>query len=957
MKNYFYGINVRTHFHLDNRLKKNILSGNNYDHVRYEGVQSIVSSQTWRLKGIDPTMNAEQRGLAIQDRMDKLNEMTGNNPNMKMSKEAFDAIASGKDVSVKIDNFAPERRNLFIGGLAAIAQVIGGLMGAAYTKELGDAVSGRVGGDNEFITKHGNNFTLNPFGGAEVQGGQINVSPVDREKPILANEDVSTKIINANIIKAGATSEKRESKIDEFKDAKKYEHLSGYMHRGGLDISGGKGTIEKNFIDEFKDRYGVENFHFGDANSKLFKTGTVSRTESADAKLDFLTLAQKAGLINEDQLNEAKKGGKSLQKVFLQAEGALEKLTGNKIDQMLGGQHVTNLQFALNAKIKELGASATQIGDLVNGRINVDKLDTKGQELLAKTLKLYNEANGGSLTMDQFKAQLKSGNLTGLESTLGTIKGKIDDITSTIKTTAGGLYGKHNAALAETLGTDVTGKDVTGTDKEGRSIGKFKTQVNDVIAHIQEKLNGGNVSTTVGEGAPTTTGSLGAQAKVLNDAFAGGKSLSSEDKGKVLNTFGNVLAGQLAANGVINKETGKAFTGDEALKLAQAFATASPDKQKEMIEANPTLKAAIAASPTLQANLTAVGTLANTINTNFNTNQKSGAEQLQQNIGIIGNAISRMSENIRDNTALYQGNSFKNVADAIDTVRGQLSQQLMNAGVPGIKPGDKLTNDQLKALVDPNSKTTLPPELLKAVTSFLTVAQAQSVLVGQSNVNQLNTANAANSSFTANEVKGMGNREGTEKQTIGTDEPNKKAAAFKVAAIILDGIANALFELADKLIAKMHSVGFDYGFSGENHGSITKPNSDLSDAFKGFKSFGAGKDTGFDESGKKLANIGGFDNNVIKNFANARLKEEDPNQVGANGKYLVNDLTGQKEAKFKSLNEFRGLGKEQGQWTDYVGKGLATAGLIAGAYAMLPVGLITTKPLEAIGKGIENTWK
>lgn len=133
-----------------------------------------------------------------EDRMRRIEEITKGNPNVKLSPEAFQKLMQGGDVDVTLNLDAPDRRNLFIGAFATLAQIGGSAGGAAYNKDLGEAVAGRVSGDAQFVAKHGNNYKMNLFGGAEAQTGRIEVGdPVF--DPTLSNDDITTDQIKKNL--------------------------------------------------------------------------------------------------------------------------------------------------------------------------------------------------------------------------------------------------------------------------------------------------------------------------------------------------------------------------------------------------------------------------------------------------------------------------------------------------------------------------------------------------------------------------------------------------------------------------------------------------------------------------------------------------------------------------------------------------------------------------------------
>ncbi|MFN8671535.1 MAG: hypothetical protein U0457_05535 [Candidatus Sericytochromatia bacterium] len=136
-----------------------------------------------------------------QDRLRRLEEITQGNPNIKLDAEAFNKIMKGgNDVTVDIQLKSPERRNLFIGAAAALLQISGAAHGAAYNDALGSAITNRLQGDVDFVKKYGNNYKLNPFGGATAQEGAIKVT--ENEQVNNENLDIKNNIQSNNAIQA-----------------------------------------------------------------------------------------------------------------------------------------------------------------------------------------------------------------------------------------------------------------------------------------------------------------------------------------------------------------------------------------------------------------------------------------------------------------------------------------------------------------------------------------------------------------------------------------------------------------------------------------------------------------------------------------------------------------------------------------------------------------------------------
>jgi hypothetical protein len=485
MKNYFFGINSRPHIHFDNRLKKDILSGNNYDHVRFvgkigSGSQDVVSSTNWRISAIDPSLQGADKDMAIKNRMDRINEITGNNPNMKLSKESFDAIMSGGDVNLKIDLMAPERRNLFIGLVATIGQIAAGLAGGAYTKELGAAVSNRAQGDSDFAVKHGRSYGLNLFGGAEVQGGQITATRIDKND-IPSNEpnrEIDKGVTDKMIATANRTGGGTEMQTVD--PARKYEGpLSVENHKQSVSKDGK--SVEAASLFNLSELYGKSAV---DKTDNLTKVTSIFATQDAlagfggenagvgaarrRAVMDFLTLSNKAGLISDADLTKAKEAmdkiaamgitGKIssdnpqfnalfkqagvLRDVFQVAEKGLLGATGNKDDLMLGGQHITNLQKVLNDKIKENVDVAVNINEVVNGRGTINA--ATAQAIVKANPQMAAEFAGKTPVQmaEMLNAKLTAGtlNFDNLKATVEIANRNVQEIAGAINSKAKFIY-------------------------------------------------------------------------------------------------------------------------------------------------------------------------------------------------------------------------------------------------------------------------------------------------------------------------------------------------------------------------------------------------------------------------------------------------------------------------------------------------------------------------------------
>ncbi|MBC7475590.1 MAG: hypothetical protein H7263_14980 [Candidatus Sericytochromatia bacterium] len=84
-------------------------------------------------------------------------------------------LASSKNVASQVsfpdmnDSKESSKVNLVAPLIGAIASILGGLGGAAYSQDLSDSVNKGLDKATSFIGKHGDAYSLNPFGGANDQ--------------------------------------------------------------------------------------------------------------------------------------------------------------------------------------------------------------------------------------------------------------------------------------------------------------------------------------------------------------------------------------------------------------------------------------------------------------------------------------------------------------------------------------------------------------------------------------------------------------------------------------------------------------------------------------------------------------------------------------------------------------------------------------------------------------------
>ena len=203
-----------------------------------------------------------------EDRIKRLQEITQGNPNIKLDADAFNKIIKGgNEVDVRLDLEAPDRRNLYIGAFASLAQLAGGLGGAAYNDALGDAVTNRLGGDDAFIKKHGDNYKLGLLGGATAQKGNITVSEGPSvAPPSTSNENIDVTAANQKLLAAQVSPIQKEEprrkllKTGELNLAQRYgEGLSRISHAfNGAADAVKLGDPQEKDVDEISKGYAVK---------------------------------------------------------------------------------------------------------------------------------------------------------------------------------------------------------------------------------------------------------------------------------------------------------------------------------------------------------------------------------------------------------------------------------------------------------------------------------------------------------------------------------------------------------------------------------------------------------------------------------------------------------------------------------------------------------------------------
>ena len=394
-----------------------------------------------------------------EDRMARIEEITKGNPNVKLTPEAFQKLMQGGDVDVTLNLDAPERRNLFIGAFATLAQMGGAAGGAAYNKDLGNAIVGRNAGDAEFVLKHGDNYKLNLFGGATAQTGHIEVGdPVF--DPTLSNDDIMMSKIKENLaaqavggVRAVNIPQEENTPMDLAIQARflekygyKQQELSGVGKSTQDGMSGNniaRSILNGEYGAESVDQGGVkgkgreviasihvygkngENYLSGDdlkGNGKTVEQNEAILTARRQAVKDYLQLGLSSGVITQKDLNDIKSNPKNknltedqlLIEKFKVLEGKLKVGYGDKSgtvkDGFLGDHHIMAMQRAISDKLQYNQGAAFAINSAANGNITGTGLNTdqKKAALEFAGIKLdsipLTDKNGKKLTDKQIKA-------------------------------------------------------------------------------------------------------------------------------------------------------------------------------------------------------------------------------------------------------------------------------------------------------------------------------------------------------------------------------------------------------------------------------------------------------------------------------------------------------------------------------------------------------------------------
>lgn len=684
MRDFFNGINRSANLNSRSFEDRNILGSNNEKLLRYGSLsvlasnrQGAVAQQTVTFGAIDPRLTGTARQQAIEDRMNQVKQITGNNPNMKMTPEAWNLLAKGNAVRLDVQLNAPDRRNLAITAAVGLTQLLGAAGGAAYNKEQGQLLIGRAKEDADFVTKYGNNYTKGFMGiGAQYQDGTIKVTDlgpaqVEQQRQQIEAQTQSKKTDTDIAMKnspaskptsVSNTQNKDESQVATVDNAQTYKgHLNVANHRA-TDISNDGRTIEQNAYQRLAQQYltnlspaqlgqlglsknDVKRMAAGDysfltqrqkdnlnfvgfslgqdvggaqgvvtsimtrgKDQKDAQGNVVKRGESFldDAGLrgqitraaagDYLKVAGAAGLLNADEMKQleaamkkGRAGGAELDALLQKVEGRIKEgkyadgtaiggdLSKFATDGLIGGQHITELQYVANQRIKQSTDAAQQVNDVVNGK--------QGATISASTVAIYNQANGTNLTAAQLQSQLASGNLTGVnkfldkvESNIGTVRNALvgqnavgidkDSKNNKDNQERVGLYGGRNTVLENTLRST----DGNSANDATRSTGRdFSADVKDLRDLITFRQSGGTGNVTSANGTTTQNQTIAQQANTLKTDIATGN-VSTESQTAVSNNLVTAFNNQLKANGITN------YSDAEVSRVLQAAAGKTLDK-------------------------------------------------------------------------------------------------------------------------------------------------------------------------------------------------------------------------------------------------------------------------------------------------------------------------------------------------------------------------------------------
>lgn len=366
-----------------------------------------------------------------EDRMRRIEEITKGNPNVKLDPKAFQDLMKGGDVDVTLNLQAPDRRNLYIGAFASLAQLAGGMGGAAYNDALGSAVLNRVSGDAEYVTKHGNNYKMGLFGGANAQDGTIQVAaakPREIINPLVNNENIDTQnqvkrlleLQASNITNPLLEQEKDELRTSILRKAQKYSNLSFQEHINKTQDSS-VGLSDVHGFEKNNNPY-ASLLNLGNLEKLGFKTSEAQiLAGAANAKTGVV---QGINVSKESELSGNTTSLNLEAVLYLQAKAKGSALNGKEIASitkdfnangtanLVGGKFNVTQESVDQLRSKVAGAKVEAVKDFTTGIFS--SLDTEGKakflsKLTGKSEEDLKKLSSGELD-NLFSKELNGGN-------------------------------------------------------------------------------------------------------------------------------------------------------------------------------------------------------------------------------------------------------------------------------------------------------------------------------------------------------------------------------------------------------------------------------------------------------------------------------------------------------------------------------------------------------------------
>ncbi len=561
--------------------------------------------------------------------------------------------------------------------------------------------------------------------------------------------------------------------------------------------------------------------------------GDLARKSTAD----YLLVAGASGLLTKEEKKLLEKAieqsdGKTLSDLLGEVETRINSnqyadgtkigdkdLSNFKKDRLLGGQHITELQYVANQRIKLNTDAADQIDNFVNGR---------GGILSDATLKIFNEANGTNIkTPDELKALLSGGNLTGVNNVLTKITDNIEEVRSVLtkktdpektKTkenlVAGGLYGTRNGILENTLAkTDRRDNTVAPNEID------FFTGVKSLSDLVKYRQEGGKGDASVDGLNVSTNGSIAERANALKSEFSAG-TISSADQERISGELAVLFANQLKANGID-------ATQDDVQSLVKAIAkgdTNSPilTKVNSADLTNPSLKYNLQALVDLEKSKKNPEASPNTI--------VSASRNITSNARAVNSAYNDPNINERATSAPSPVNAIKDgnaIASILDETGGKQDA------------GGKLSTDQI-------------PQPVANQNEFEEYKEYTGTPLAE--LNRKTEENEKNNTFTdegvqpRNQIQAFAKTVSDllDKQFVEGDDGKKQTLS--------DAIVMALLKIADEILSKS-KANYSYGFAdsaGVSTSIYNNSKTPLQELYASTKAVGVGLQNGIKQSDKYL---------------------------------------------------------------------------------------------------------